>query len=62
LLALARVRLQRPNRTTRSNSASKTVDSHIYPGEGHGVMKYKNRKAKMEWDLAWFDRYIMGKK
>jgi dipeptidyl aminopeptidase/acylaminoacyl peptidase len=33
----------------------------VYPGEAHGVMKYKNRKAKMEWDLAWFDRYILGK-
>jgi dipeptidyl aminopeptidase/acylaminoacyl peptidase len=33
----------------------------VYPGEAHGVMKYKNRKAKMEWDLAWFDRYLLGK-
>ncbi len=32
----------------------------IYPGEGHGLTKYTHRKAKMEWDLAWFDRYIMG--
>ena len=32
------------------------------PGEGHGIMKYKNRRAKMEWDLAWLDRYVMGKK
>ncbi len=30
----------------------------VYPGEAHGLMKYKNRKAKMEWDLAWFDRYV----
>jgi dipeptidyl aminopeptidase/acylaminoacyl peptidase len=34
----------------------------VYPGEGHGIMKYKNRRAKMEWDLAWLDRYVMGKK
>jgi len=33
----------------------------VYPDEGHGLMKYKSRKAKMEWDLAWFDRYIRGK-
>jgi dipeptidyl aminopeptidase/acylaminoacyl peptidase len=33
----------------------------VYPGEPHGLMKYKNRKAKMAWDLAWFDRYILGK-
>lgn len=34
----------------------------VYPGEGHGIMKYQHRKAKMEWDLAWLDRYVMGKK
>lgn len=34
----------------------------VYPGEGHGITKYKNRRAKMEWDLAWLDRYVMGKK
>jgi dipeptidyl aminopeptidase/acylaminoacyl peptidase len=33
----------------------------VYPGEPHGVMKYKSRKAKMEWDLAWFERCILGK-
>jgi dipeptidyl aminopeptidase/acylaminoacyl peptidase len=34
----------------------------VYPGEPHGLMKYKNRRAKMVWDLAWFDRYLLGKK
>ncbi|MHC4696790.1 MAG: S9 family peptidase [Planctomycetota bacterium] len=33
----------------------------VYPGEGHGLTTYENRKAKMEWDLAWFDRYLLGK-
>jgi dipeptidyl aminopeptidase/acylaminoacyl peptidase len=33
----------------------------VYPDEPHGLMKYKSRKAKMAWDLAWFDRYILGK-
>jgi len=33
----------------------------VYPGEGHGLTTYKHRKAKMDWDLAWFDRYILGK-
>jgi dipeptidyl aminopeptidase/acylaminoacyl peptidase len=33
-----------------------------YPGEGHGIMKYRNRRVKLEWDLAWLDRYVMGKK
>jgi dipeptidyl aminopeptidase/acylaminoacyl peptidase len=34
----------------------------VYPGERHGLMKYRNRRAKMEWDLAWLDRYVLGKK
>lgn len=33
----------------------------IYPGEGHGLTKYNHRKAKMEWDLAWYEKYILGK-
>ena len=32
----------------------------VYPGAGHGLTTYKHRKAKMEWDLAWFDRYLIG--
>lgn len=30
----------------------------VYPGEGHGLSKMSQRRAKMEWDLAWFDRYV----
>lgn len=30
----------------------------VYPGEPHGLTKLSNRKAKMEWDLAWFDKYM----
>ncbi|UCG16255.1 MAG: S9 family peptidase [Phycisphaerales bacterium] len=37
------------------------VELVVYPGEGHGLRKYENRKAKMEWDLAWFDKYLLGK-
>ena len=33
----------------------------IYPGEGHGLLIRQNRLAKMEWDLAWFDKYLLGK-
>lgn len=33
----------------------------VYPGEPHGLTKASNLKAKMEWDLAWFDKYVMGK-
>lgn len=32
----------------------------IYPGAGHSVTTYKHRKAKMEWDLAWFEKYLKG--
>lgn len=34
------------------------VELVVYPGEGHGLTQYKHRKAKMEWDLAWFERYL----
>ena len=33
----------------------------VYPGAGHGLTVYNHRKAKMEWDLAWLDRYVLGK-
>ena len=33
-----------------------------YKGEPHGLTKYANRKAKMTWDLAWFERYVLEKK
>ncbi|UCE60800.1 MAG: S9 family peptidase [Phycisphaerales bacterium] len=37
------------------------VELVVYPGEGHGLTKYQSRLAKMEWDLAWFDRYLLGR-
>ena len=33
----------------------------VYPGEPHGLTTYTHRKAKMEWDQAWFDKYVLGK-
>ncbi|NOS99147.1 MAG: S9 family peptidase [Phycisphaerales bacterium] len=33
----------------------------VYPGEGHGLTKYTHRKAKMEWDVKWFDHHVLGK-
>lgn len=30
----------------------------VYTGEPHGLQKYSSRKAKMEWDLAWFEKYL----
>ncbi len=34
----------------------------VYPGEPHGLAKYDSRLAKMKWDLAWFDKHVLGKK
>jgi dipeptidyl aminopeptidase/acylaminoacyl peptidase len=31
----------------------------IYPGAGHGLTKYSHRKAKLDWDLQWFDRHVL---
>jgi dipeptidyl aminopeptidase/acylaminoacyl peptidase len=33
----------------------------VYAGEFHGLNGYKNRLAKMTWDLAWFGHFINGK-
>lgn len=30
----------------------------VYPGQPHGLGTLASRRAKMEWDLAWFDRYL----
>jgi dipeptidyl aminopeptidase/acylaminoacyl peptidase len=32
----------------------------IYPGEGHGLAQYSSRKAKLAWELAWFDHFVKG--
>jgi dipeptidyl aminopeptidase/acylaminoacyl peptidase len=34
----------------------------VYTGEPHGLTKMSNRKAKMEWDLAWFRKYLQPEK
>jgi acylaminoacyl-peptidase len=34
----------------------------VYPGEGHGLMQYSHRKAKMAWDERWMNHYVLGKK
>ncbi len=33
----------------------------VYPGEPHGLRSYKHQKAKLAWDVAWFDRHVLGK-
>lgn len=30
----------------------------VYPGQGHSLTTYTTRKAKLAWDLAWFERYL----
>ena len=34
----------------------------VYPGEGHTLTKFRNRQAMMEWDLAWLNRHVLGRK
>ncbi len=34
----------------------------VYPEQGHGLGRLSMRQAKMEWDLAWFKRYVLGEK
>ncbi len=33
----------------------------IYPNTGHSPTTYTHRKAKMTWDVAWFEKYLLGK-
>ncbi len=37
------------------------VELVVYTGAGHGLTTYEHRKAKLLWDLAWFDHYVLGK-
>ena len=30
----------------------------VYPGAFHSLSTYTHRKAKMAWDLAWFEKYV----
>lgn len=30
----------------------------VYPGAHHSLSTYTHRKAKMAWDLAWFEKYL----
>jgi dipeptidyl aminopeptidase/acylaminoacyl peptidase len=34
----------------------------VYPGEPHGLRKYGHIKGKLEWDQAWLNRFVLGKK
>ena len=39
----------------------KAVELVVYPGAGHSLREWRHKKAKMEWDLAWFEKYVLGK-
>lgn len=32
----------------------------VYPDQGHGLTKLTQRRCKMEWDMAWFKKYVLG--
>lgn len=32
----------------------------IYPDTGHGLRSWTHRAAKLAWDLAWFDQYVLN--
>lgn len=36
------------------------VELVVYPGAAHTLASYRHRRAKLEWDLAWFDRWVLG--
>ena len=33
----------------------------VFPGEGHGLSKLSHRRAKIELELSWFEKYVLGK-
>jgi dipeptidyl aminopeptidase/acylaminoacyl peptidase len=34
----------------------------LYPSAGHGLSKMSHRRAKIDWDQAWLDHYVLGRK
>ena len=38
------------------------VELVVYPGEPHGLSQQTHRRAKLLWDLKWFDYYVLGKR
>jgi dipeptidyl aminopeptidase/acylaminoacyl peptidase len=46
---------------TYLSKAGKTVDTKVYPGEGHGFYKRENQIDALERTVAWFDRYMPEK-
>jgi dipeptidyl aminopeptidase/acylaminoacyl peptidase len=36
------------------------VELVVYPDAGHGLRKLSHRKAKVAWDHAWLERWVLG--
>ena len=36
------------------------VELMVYPGAGHGLSKLSHRSAKLAWDIAWLEKYVLG--
>jgi dipeptidyl aminopeptidase/acylaminoacyl peptidase len=36
----------------------RTVESHFYPGEGHGFFKREDQIDALERTVAWFEKYL----
>jgi dipeptidyl aminopeptidase/acylaminoacyl peptidase len=34
------------------------VESHFYPGEGHGFFKREDQIDALERTVAWFEKYL----
>ena len=37
------------------------VHLQVYPGAGHGLSTWTHREAKMAWDLAWLEFFVLGR-
>jgi dipeptidyl aminopeptidase/acylaminoacyl peptidase len=33
----------------------------VYPGAGHSLSALSHRRAKLAWDVAWFDAHVLGR-
>ena len=58
----ARVPVEHGRTLFRALSRYQKVDTQLieYPDTGHFPMTRSYRRAKMEWDLAWMDKYVLG--
>jgi dipeptidyl aminopeptidase/acylaminoacyl peptidase len=43
------------------HSGAAPVRFILFPGSGHGPTRLSHRKRKMTEELAWIDRYLLGR-